>query len=400
MTASDVQPALERFIAENDDLLALESRIGRFNIFDALGLSRTEIRHSNFLAFILDPAESHGQGQVFLKALIMDLLKNAPLESRPMSPIEIDGTDLRGVEIRREWNRIDLLITCKEPAFAVVIENKIGSTEHSNQLARYKQTVAQKYPRLRSLFVFLTPDGEDASEDTWLPYSYGDIHRVLERARNSNKNAIGADVGVFLDHYLNLLGSHFMNEPALDELCQRIYKNHRIALDLIWERVGASGASALAEALSVLEHDRRWHLFSRSRKSCDFVPGEWLKWLPPLGSSRNQQSWITVHLRLNETKLVCLILVGPMSIDSRKRGEIVDGLRKEIAALGLKSSKAKEVKGAWSRLTSRLSILEWEEDEEPDADTVRSAVTNQLDELYPRLEKLGAKLKTLCDGVQ
>ena len=53
--------ALERFVIENDDLLELESHIGRFNIFDALRIERMEIRHSNFLAWLLDPNESHGQ---------------------------------------------------------------------------------------------------------------------------------------------------------------------------------------------------------------------------------------------------------------------------------------------------------------------------------------------------
>jgi hypothetical protein len=112
--------ALERFIVENDDLLALESLIGKFNIFDALDIARVEIRHSNFLSFILDPAESHGQGQLFLKAVLMDLLKQAPAELRPLSPIELDGTDLRGVDVRREWEHIDLLIACQEPPFFVV----------------------------------------------------------------------------------------------------------------------------------------------------------------------------------------------------------------------------------------------------------------------------------------
>src|SRR5438093_9756984 len=121
---SDSLEALERFVVENDDLLQLESHIGRFNIFDALGITRVEIRHSNFLAFILDPAESHGQGQLFLKAVLMDLLKNAPAELRPLSPIDLDGTDLRGVEVKREWKNIDLLITSKEPRFAVVVEHK------------------------------------------------------------------------------------------------------------------------------------------------------------------------------------------------------------------------------------------------------------------------------------
>src|SRR5437868_13272046 len=102
--------ALERFVVDNDDLLTLESLIGRFNIFDALSISQAEIRHSNFLAFILDPAESHGQGQLFLKAVLMDLLKAAPADLRPLSPIELDGTDLRGVEVMREWEHIDVLI--------------------------------------------------------------------------------------------------------------------------------------------------------------------------------------------------------------------------------------------------------------------------------------------------
>src|SRR2546427_2783702 len=114
---SDSLEALERFVVENDDLLQLESHIGRFNIFDALNIARAEIRHSNFLAFILDPAESHGQGQLFLKAILMDLLKEAPAKLRPLSPIELDGTDLRGVEVKREWGHIDLLITCRQPRF-------------------------------------------------------------------------------------------------------------------------------------------------------------------------------------------------------------------------------------------------------------------------------------------
>ena len=83
--------ALERFVVENDDLLALEFLIGKFNIFDALKIARAEIRHSNFLAFLLDPAESHGHGQLFLNALLMDLLKTAPVDLRPLSPVDLDG---------------------------------------------------------------------------------------------------------------------------------------------------------------------------------------------------------------------------------------------------------------------------------------------------------------------
>jgi hypothetical protein len=110
---TEAMEALERFVIENDTLLALEARIARFNIFDALGIARAEIRHSNFLAFLLDPTESHSHGPLFLKAILMDLLKQAPRENRALSLVDLDGTDLRGVEVKREWKHIDPLIKCQ-----------------------------------------------------------------------------------------------------------------------------------------------------------------------------------------------------------------------------------------------------------------------------------------------
>ena len=47
MTETDLQ-ALERFVAENDDLLKLEEQIGRFNIFDALGIARSKSGTATF----------------------------------------------------------------------------------------------------------------------------------------------------------------------------------------------------------------------------------------------------------------------------------------------------------------------------------------------------------------
>lgn len=234
---SDLQ-ALERFIVDNDDLLTLEEAIGRFNIFDALGIARAEIRHSNFLAWLLDPAESHGQGDLFLRSVLLDILKHAPVSRRPCSPLDLDGVELGSVEIRREWRSIDLLIVSQTPPFAVAIENKVDSGEHSDQLARYRAVVGEEFPHFPSGFVYLTPDGRTPTDDRWITWSYGDLHRVLARVRRTNERSIGPDVLTFLDHYLSLIGSAFMDDPAIAELCARIAKNHRRALDLIWQHQG------------------------------------------------------------------------------------------------------------------------------------------------------------------
>lgn len=227
---------LERFVVENDALADLDAEIGRLNIFDALGIVNTEIRHSNFLAWLLDPAESHGQGQLFLRAVLLDLLREAPPQDRPMSPVDLDGADLRGVQIRREWRHIDILIAADEPRVVIAIENKILSGEHSNQLKRYKETVQSAFPEHRPLFVFLTREGDEPSEEAWCSYDYGKLFGSLNRCVRRNEDSIGEEVRVFVGHYLALLRSRFMDDPKIDELVDRIYRNHRQALDLIFER--------------------------------------------------------------------------------------------------------------------------------------------------------------------
>ncbi|MFO0967702.1 MAG: PD-(D/E)XK nuclease family protein [Gemmataceae bacterium] len=384
--------ALERFVVENDDLLALESSLGKFNIFDALRLARAEIRHSNFLAFILDPAESHGQGQVFLKAVIADLLKSAQGD-RPLSPIELDGIDLRGVEIRREWERIDLLILCQTPPFVIAIENKIGAKEGHNQLDRYRKLVLAHFPQFKPLFVYLTPDGKSPSKAEWMPYRYGDLYRVLRRIRNTNENAIGRDVLVFLDHYLSLIGARFMNDPRIDELCRRIYKNHRQALDLIFDRVGGPASGVLREAEAVLADDARWHIFSRANQDIRFVPKSWLEWLPSLGSEEDPRSWIICRFRLWEGLVEFYVQVRDME-DKTKRNYIVDRLIAHLPALGLKKSKVKigKAKSRLTRVSGSEALLRWDDDE-PDSETVRVAVKKKLEHLQGHLDGITQTVK-------
>jgi NADH:ubiquinone oxidoreductase subunit len=388
--------ALENFIVENEDLLSLELLIGKFNIFDAVKIARAEIRHSNFLAFLLDPAESHGHGQLFLTALLMDLLKNAPAHRRPLSPIELDGTQLRGVEVRREWNNIDLLITCSEPPLTVVIENKVGSSEHSDQLNRYEEAIKKYYGSARALLVYLTPSGDEPSAEGWVPYSYRDIHRVISRVRTTYRNSIGADVLVFLDHYLNLIGSRFMDDPQIDQLCQKIYKNHRLALQLIYDRVGSPAAGVLAEAEAALRGDSRWHVFYRGANLIDFVPADWLSWLPPIGTDRkdNPRSWFVFRLEIYDGKLDFYVEIRRMA-DISVRRRIVDTLIKEGARFGFKRS-AGTVTDNYTRVSGRERVLQWNDEvDEPSEDLVRTAVNKKLDDVFSKIAGVPSILKPL-----
>lgn len=107
----------------------------RFNIFQIIGLTSDEVRlHSQFIAELLNPNGTHGQGEIFLQKF---------LEFTGATGIL---TDLQNVSIHVEFpigpvtstsgGRIDILIQ-DNINNAIIIENKIYAGDQENQLLRY-----------------------------------------------------------------------------------------------------------------------------------------------------------------------------------------------------------------------------------------------------------------------
>jgi hypothetical protein len=370
---------LERFVAENDDLLLLEEKIGRFNIFDALKIERRELQHSNFLAWLLSPNESHGQGDLFLKSILMDVLRKARGQEMtvPVSPVDLDGADLHGVEVRREWRNIDLLISSEHPAFVVAIENKVDSGEHSSQLGRYEATVAASFPGVSCLHVFLTPDGSEASDDDWVNYSYHNLHSVLTRVQRQAGGSLGGDVGVFLAHYLNLVGSKLMNDPDIDDLCQRIYANHSRALELIFERVDVGGTGVVAVISRWLqEQPKMWRVVTTHAKWVKFFPASWIGVLMREDGSplpTGAEVFWEFDAGHNALKLRCV--VGKVD-DQDRRKRIIQRLIQNKSEFGFQM-KRKEPTEKWTRVYAERS-LPLGEDDVPSDDAIIKAISTRL----------------------
>lgn len=387
--------ALEAFVLDNDDLSALEEQVGRFNVFDALGIAHMEIRHSNFLAWLLDPAESHGQGHLFLKAMLIDLLRRAPESVRPFTALELDGSDVRGVDVRREWQHIDVLVTGEEPRFGLVIENKVGSGEHGDQLSQYANAYRAKYGDRPTLFVFLTVTGEEATKKDWLSYTYADVHRVLTRCRRANSGALGDDVGMVLDHYLRLIGFRFMNDPKIEALCRQIYRNHRQALELIYDVVGAGSNGVLAAVEELVRADADCVVYGVTGQRVDFAPREWAAVTPPLCtlSNHDKRFWLRCWFGCNAEGVRFYVEIGPCS-DADLRLALIDRLV-GLQRTGLK--KKGKVTPTWTRLLSE-TLVEWEGD--PDPEEVKATVGKALSELKVRLSPVTPVLQELFKRTQ
>ncbi len=380
--------ALEKFVMENDELLELEARIGRFNIFDALGIVNAEIRHSNFLGWLLDPAESHGAGDLFLKAVLMDMLRQTDQELRPegVSPIHLDGATITSVEIRREWKNIDLLIRCESPTLVIAIENKIRAGEHGGQLVKYKKIVREAFSDEPSMFVFLTREGDDPSDEDWTTYSYAQLKTVLERVRKTNEGAIGEDVDTFLDHYLHLIESRLTDDEAIDDLCRKIYKNHRQALDLLIDRAGNASSELLALAEELLaQHPDRWHVFQAMTNELIFVPRSWLDVVPAIGTlpNRDERSWLYLYFWVHKRQRRCGLRRAVHAVnDNSIREWCIRSLIQDESGFRRKNPK---LNNGWNSL-GKTEVYTWKSADAPDLEQVRKALTKHLDRLWEEVK--------------
>ena len=137
-----------------------------FNIFNILGVRSDEVKHSKFLAELLNPKGSHDQGDVFLK-LFVDMLRSTLKDTENNNvKIEIDCSSAHVVKEKSvgkidanytEGGRIDILINDKKNT--IVIENKIYADDQEYQLGRYKKA----YPN--ATIIYLTLEGSPPSND-------------------------------------------------------------------------------------------------------------------------------------------------------------------------------------------------------------------------------------------
>lgn len=230
---SPEERVLERFVVDNPELEQLEALLAEFNIFEALGAVRQELRHSDYLAFLLNPSKQHGLGDAFLKRFLKTVLLGSDTET--VNPVEIDVSDLDHVEVRREWNCIDILMVDSTNRWVTAIENKVDAAEAEEQLRRYREGIQRDFPTHRHLLLFLTPEGRKPSDDAWSPVNYGTIATLVDKVKETHQSTLGSAVAMLMEHYSSMLRRHIVSDSKVAELCQRIYARHKEALDLLFE---------------------------------------------------------------------------------------------------------------------------------------------------------------------
>ncbi len=224
-----------RELLNDIDFDKLELGLKTPNIFQILNVARTEIRHSNFLGWLLDPNGNHGLGKLFLTKFLRGISTSDV--ATELDELDIEELNFNNVELRREWKNIDLLVIFD--SLVICVENKIDSKDHSNQLAKYREIIHSNFKTRKKVFVYLTPTGELPTAHTerehYATYSYQEVIEQSDRILEIHGNSLNSGVYQYISDYLTTLKRELMKNDELNELADKIYKNHRELIDFVFE---------------------------------------------------------------------------------------------------------------------------------------------------------------------
>lgn len=225
----------EQLLELKKKLIELEedkSYFNKFNIFQTLRITNTEIRHSNVLSWLMSPNENHNLKGYFLRHLLADINDLGEYQ------LDLVNVDFESFEIRREWNDIDVLALSRKNKILLVIENKIWSNESNNQLEKYKRIAESEFTEFEKIFVYLTPYGDLSSDpDVWISYDYEKILAHLDKLIEFHSKSLDSEVLIFLNHYATNLRRNIVGDKRLQDLCLDIYAAHREAFDFILDNL-------------------------------------------------------------------------------------------------------------------------------------------------------------------
>ncbi len=287
---------MERLFVNNENLDQIEAYLGRFNPIKVMKMERMEIRHSAILAWLLDPKETHGLGDRFLKAFLGEAMSGQSDLGHPTA-LDISQSDMRDAEIRCEWQNIDIFVLSPSNQWAFVVENKFDSRQHDGQLEKYRTKIQDIFkPHVSSTSketsiavrgIFLTLSEEVPQDTEYASIRYDAICKFLFRFLEHETRAISPEVNTFLAHYLDILeDATGMSEERseMEVLARQLYRDHKKVFDFVMEH-GASSDFVLAvhalfgdnpDRFSIVSIDKSEYVFvGLSSNVLSFLPKSW-----------------------------------------------------------------------------------------------------------------------------
>lgn len=389
---------LEALFIGNEHFDQIEKSLDIFCPFEAVGMIGQEIRHAHFLRYCLDPRRPHGFGSECLSALMRAAAaakreQNTEKTDGDITPLSVHLMDFDAAEVRREWRRIDLVVVIEDEKLVVPIELKIDAAEHSGQLRRYRNIIEDEWPKnegWKHLFIFMTKNGDDVSVDGdgWLLLPMTTLAHELDTVLRKQSGSEQAQS--LLGAYLAMLRRHHLSDENLENLAEKLWNQHREALDFLMERQPGSGlgiASSIFEergdiaerlsqilGLKVIGDDSTARLMRFAVEDWDSLPD----FRTSAGWTSSQRILLLeVATSAGRGSMSVRFVLGPAPAPVREQYYAA------LEQAGVDTSRRKTITGRYTRLATRMLA----------ADTIEVADERKaIDDVISKLEQYAVQI--------
>lgn len=223
-------------LTQSHEFSLLRNFYEKKSYLEILGVARQETVHSNFLAWVLNPFETHRVGDYniknLLKTAVISVEKTGQEKPLWLSPefenaIVCDNYTLTDIQVVTEKvidskKRIDIFISCKmsinhlEPFdLLVIIENKVKSSEHDMQTCFYREWAEKQVTAANSKVVclYLTPILMLELIDLYQSHNASE-----HKKKPCDKNYIHINYQMIMDYVLQPLAQRSIDQEARERI--------------------------------------------------------------------------------------------------------------------------------------------------------------------------------------
>jgi hypothetical protein len=241
------------------NFLSLVQLEDRPNLFNTVAASTTEMWHSAFIKWVLNPSSHLGLGDFPLKRFLHAVLDDAPPgeQGAGLSFADIERLDLSGMTFETEYTAADLVTQRKGgharldvygslvpedegASLQIVVENKVGARERGDQTDEYYRWASRR-EFARSVYVFMTPDEEQLPNNpAFVQLTYQRFcDQVLWPGRRHP--ALPEESRYLIEQYMLNLNRNARGESMAQvnkKICVEVYQRYQSVFDQIYLAVG------------------------------------------------------------------------------------------------------------------------------------------------------------------
>lgn len=225
-----------------------------------------EVNVSRFIAWLLDPLEGHGLGDMAIRSLLTRAGQTASAQELPandrrfLSASSVNTQAFSALLLTtevdvgiKETKKLDVLAIDPAARLYIAIENKFGAREGADQTKSYRRGLENLFPGFRGIHIFFDSNEAEPKDPMWLPIGYDWLVDFLRNCEQ--RDSIATHIKSTLAQFRSVIEDEDDDAAAstpLGKLITHIASKYREELESMRGLIRLNAKSTRAKELSGL----------------------------------------------------------------------------------------------------------------------------------------------------